>query len=145
MPETGRVLELLEIAWERSGGRLSTAPLSAVQTRAMHIIDREPGINQSALGRHISAAPPSVTRLCDRLQAAGFLRRVPSPQDRREMLLELTDTGLVHLHDIRCRREEALQQALDRMTPDALRALSGGLSALCGAAEEQVLRLRETA
>ncbi|MCX4661579.1 MarR family transcriptional regulator [Streptomyces uncialis] len=146
-PDIGQVLELLEIAWERGRGTLSTAPLSAAQTRVMYIIEREPGINASTLGRRLSAAAPSVTRLCDRLQAAGFLRRTPRPQDRREMQLELTDSGTAHLHGIRHRRELALQQAMSRMAPDARHALATGLSALCDAVSEptQSLGHRETA
>ncbi|MFF8957404.1 MarR family transcriptional regulator [Streptomyces sp. NPDC014894] len=146
-PDIGQVLELLEIAWERGRGTLSTAPLSAAQTRVMYIIEREPGINASTLGRRLSAAAPSVTRLCDRLQAAGFLRRTPRPEDRREMRLELTDTGAAHLHGIRHRREQALHQAMSRMTPGAQHALATGLSALCDAVSEpaQPLGHRETA
>ncbi|MGW1208360.1 MarR family winged helix-turn-helix transcriptional regulator [Streptomyces sp. NPDC002499] len=130
LPEIGPVLEHLEIAWERSRATLSTAPLSSIQTRVMYVIDREPGINLSTLGRRLCAAPPSVTRLCDRLQAAGFLRRVPRPEDRREMRLELTETGIAHLHDIRHRREEALRQAMAHMSPAEQHALATGLSAL---------------
>ncbi|MEU3146526.1 MULTISPECIES: MarR family transcriptional regulator [unclassified Streptomyces] len=136
VPEVGQVLELLEIAWERGRGVLGTAPLSAAQTRVMFTIEREPGINLSTLGRRLSAAAPSVTRLCDRLQAAGFLRRTPRPQDRREMQLDLTDAGIAHLHGLRQRREEALRQAMSRMTPDAQHALATGLGALCDAVGE---------
>ncbi|MDF9870016.1 DNA-binding MarR family transcriptional regulator [Streptomyces pratensis] len=116
-PEIGEVLELLEIAWERSRDALGTAPLSAAQTRVMYIMEREPGINLSALGRHLSAAAPSVTRLCDRLQAAGFLRRFPHPRNRREVQVELTESGLAHLRDIRRRREQVLRRTLDPHAP----------------------------
>ncbi|MFC8224972.1 MarR family winged helix-turn-helix transcriptional regulator [Streptomyces sp. NPDC057287] len=135
-PEIGEVLELLEIAWEHNRGTLSTAPLSSIQTRVMYIIDREPGINLSTLGRHLSAAAPSVTRLCDRLQAAGFLRRIPHVEDRRATKLELTEAGSTHLHGIRHRREQVLRQAMERMSPDAQHALVSGLGALCDAVGE---------
>ncbi|WP_299538477.1 MarR family winged helix-turn-helix transcriptional regulator [uncultured Streptomyces sp.] len=135
-PEIGEVLELLEIAWEHNRETLSTAPLSSVQTRVMYIIDREPGINLSSLGRRLSAAAPSVTRLCDRLQAAGFLRRIPHTEDRRAMHLELTEAGSDHLDGIRHRREQVLRQAMERMSPDAQHALATGLSALCDAVGE---------
>ncbi|MEU0987913.1 MarR family transcriptional regulator [Streptomyces sp. NPDC005953] len=134
--EIGQVLELLEIAWERGRGTLSTAPISPAQTRVMYIIEREPGINASTLGRRLSVAAPSVTRLCDRLQAAGFIRRTPRTEDRREMLLELTGTGIAHLRVIRDRREQTLRQAMSRMPPDAQHALATGLSALCDAVSE---------
>lgn len=128
--EIGQVLELLEVAWERARDAFSTAPLSAAQTRVLYVVEREPGINLTALGRSLSAAAPSVTRLCDRLQAAGFLRRAPGAQDRREVELELTEAGVAHLSTIRRRREQALRQAMDGMRPEARQALLTGLTAL---------------
>jgi DNA-binding MarR family transcriptional regulator len=128
--EIGEVLELLEVAWERARDAFSTAPLSAAQTRVLYVVEREPGINLTALGRALSAAAPSVTRLCDRLQAAGFLRRAPGASDRREVELELTEAGTAHLRTIRHRREEALRGAMERMRPEARQALVTGLKAL---------------
>ncbi|SHM89899.1 MarR family winged helix-turn-helix transcriptional regulator [Actinacidiphila paucisporea] len=135
-PGIGGLLELLETAWEHNRASLSTAPLSSAQTRVMYIIDREPGINLSTLGQRLCAAAPSVTRLCDRLQAAGFLRRIPHAEDRRATQLELTEAGISHLNGIRHRREQILRQAMERMGPGAQRALVVGLSALCEAVVE---------
>ncbi|MEW1693274.1 MarR family winged helix-turn-helix transcriptional regulator [Streptomyces sp. NPDC091265] len=131
-----QALELLEVAWERGRDFLTTAPVSTAQTRVMYLIQREPGINLSTLRHHLAVAAPSVTRLCDRLQAAGFLRRTTRPEDRREIQLELTEAGSAHLREIRRRREHALSQAMARMTPDAREALATGLAALCEAVSE---------
>ncbi|MDJ0380452.1 MarR family transcriptional regulator [Streptomyces sp. G-G2] len=136
--EIGQVLELLEVAWERGRSMLDTAPLTAAQTRVLYIIEREPGLNLSSLGRRLSAAAPSVTRLCDRLQAVGFLHRSPHPHNGRETRLELTDAGTAHLRGVRLRREQALRRALSRMPTDAQHALASGLSALCTAVSEPV-------
>ncbi|MFF4247489.1 MarR family winged helix-turn-helix transcriptional regulator [Streptomyces sp. NPDC001822] len=142
-PEVRQVLELLEVAWERGRHTLTTSPVSAAQIRVMYIIEREPGINLRTLGRYLDAAAPSVSRLCDRLQAAGFVRRTPRPDDRREMLLELTDAGTAHLRDVRRRREQGLHQALKRMTPADREALTTGLAAFCEAAAEPFLPATE--
>ncbi len=37
--------------------------------------------------------PTSVTNAVDRLEAAGLVRRVPHPTDRRATLIEITDAG----------------------------------------------------
>lgn len=37
--------------------------------------------------------PTSVTNTVDRLEAAGLVRRVPHPSDRRATLIEITDAG----------------------------------------------------
>ncbi|MER5897153.1 MarR family transcriptional regulator [Streptomyces sp. NPDC001876] len=138
VPGVSHVLELLENAWEQHRDILSTAPVSAAQIRVMYLIEREPGINLSTLRRHLAVGAPSATRLCDRLQAAGFLRRTPRPEDRRETRLELTDAGTAHLREIRRRRERALRLAMSRMTPDTRDALATGLAAFCEAVAEAV-------
>ncbi len=61
--------------------------------------------------------------------------------------MELTESGLAHLRDIRRRREQVLRRTLDRMPLDAQLALAAGLRALSDAAGESAeapLR-RETA
>ncbi|MEU5656383.1 MarR family transcriptional regulator [Streptomyces sp. NPDC047737] len=132
--DAGHLLELLEIAWERGRGAFDTAPVSPTQTRVMYVVEREPGINMRDLGRHLAMAAPSVSRLCDRLQATGFLRRTPRVEDRREMELRLTDVGRAHLHTLRHRREQYLRTTMGDMPPAARHALAVGLSAFCEAA-----------
>jgi DNA-binding MarR family transcriptional regulator len=40
-----------------------------------------------------------VTNIVDRLQADGFVRRIPHPTDRRATLVEITETGTALLED----------------------------------------------
>jgi DNA-binding MarR family transcriptional regulator len=45
------------------------------------------------MGERLMIHPTSVTNIVDRLEAQGFLRRVPHPTDRRTTLAEITDKG----------------------------------------------------
>lgn len=45
------------------------------------------------LGERLQVHPTSVTPIVDRLEAAGLVRRVPHPEDRRAVLAEITDAG----------------------------------------------------
>ena len=47
----------------------------------------------SQLCKGISYDPGAMTRMIDRLEAKGFIRRVRSAEDRRAVNLELTDEG----------------------------------------------------
>ncbi|MEU5715323.1 MarR family transcriptional regulator [Streptomyces sp. NPDC020403] len=132
-PEADLLLEMIEIAWERSRDAFDTAPVSPTQTRVLYAVEREPGINMRSLGRHLSMAAPSVSRLCDRLQATGFLHRAPGAEDRREIQLRLTEAGAAHLRTLRHRRAEFLRRTMDGMTPADRQALAIGLSAFCAA------------
>jgi DNA-binding MarR family transcriptional regulator len=47
----------------------------------------------SRLGERLQVHPASVTNLVDRLVAAGLVRRIAHPTDRRATLAEITETG----------------------------------------------------
>lgn len=133
---TGTAAELLEVVW----GRASTAPVSASQLRVLLILEHHAGINLRTLADHLASTPPSTSRLCDRLQAIGFVERASSPADRREVRLYLSGRGHAFLDDLRRRREHELQAVLDLM-PAAKRAtLLEGLEAFCDAAAMRIHR-----
>ncbi|MFE9751681.1 MarR family winged helix-turn-helix transcriptional regulator [Saccharothrix saharensis] len=123
------VVEHLEVLWERSR-EVSPAPLSASQLRAMFVLDRGEGMNLRALTEALDSTPPSMSRLCDRLQAVGFLERVPSATSRREVVLRLSERGRTYLDGLRERRQEHLRGLIDVLPPDARAALVDGLTPL---------------
>jgi DNA-binding MarR family transcriptional regulator len=126
--------ELLEVLW----GRASTAPASASQLRVLLILEHQEGINLRTLADSLASTPSSTSRLCDRLQAAGFVERVVSPNDRREVRLHISGRGRAFLADLRVRRERELQAVLDQMPAGKRSALLQGLEAFCDAAAERI-------
>ncbi|MFD7918050.1 MarR family winged helix-turn-helix transcriptional regulator [Streptomyces sp. NPDC059740] len=129
------VIELLEVLWERGRDATSSAPVSTSQLRVMYVVEREEGINLRSLGDVLGAGPSSVSRLCDRLEAVGFVRREHSPLSRREIALRLTAGGRAYLAELRERREEALVAALADMSDEQRAALADGLSGFQRASE----------
>ncbi len=121
------VTELLEVLWERGREAASPVPVSASQLRVLYVLDRDEGINLRTLGEALGSAPSSVSRLCDRLQAAGLVERAPNPASRRELELRLTDRGRTYLRELREVREKALLAAIAAMSPAARQALVEGL------------------
>ncbi|MDF3299209.1 MarR family transcriptional regulator [Streptomyces tropicalis] len=131
---TSTAAELLEVLW----GRASTAPASVSQLRVLLILEHHEGINLRTLADSLASTPPSTSRLCDRLQAAGFVERVVSPSDRREVRLCLSGRGHAFLADLRTRRETALGVVLDQMSAADRSALVQGLEAFCAAAATRI-------
>lgn len=131
---TTTAAELLEVVW----GRASTAPTSASQLRVLHILEHHDGINLRSLAESLASTPPSTSRLCDRLVAAGFVERVVSSEDRREVRLHLSSRGRAFLADLRARRERELQAVLADMPTAKRIALLEGLEAFCDAAAAQI-------
>jgi DNA-binding MarR family transcriptional regulator len=78
--------------------------------------------------------PSSASRLCDRLEATGLLRRVPDPRDRREVRLLLTPAAQRLLEDLRERRRSALAEVLERMSPTSRQELVRAMAAFDTAA-----------
>lgn len=126
--------ELLEVLW----GRASTAPVSTSQLRVLYILEHKEGINLRTLTEALGSTPPSVSRLCDRLQAVGFVERAPSASSRRELELRLSGRGRAFLRDLRARRERELRAVIGRMPAGRLAALMTGLEAFCDTAYEQL-------
>ncbi|MFI1720722.1 MarR family winged helix-turn-helix transcriptional regulator [Streptomyces sp. NPDC020489] len=138
---TSRAAELLEVLW----GRASTAPVSAPQLRVLFVLEHNEGINLRTLADALGSTPPSTSRLCDRLQAVGFVERRDATANRRELELYLSRRGRAFLTDLRARRESALQSVLEDMPAGRRSALLRGLEAFCVAAAAQIQEGGETA
>ncbi|MGN5632289.1 MarR family winged helix-turn-helix transcriptional regulator [Streptomyces sp. AC154] len=126
------IVELLDVMWDHARNATAgmTAPGSTSQLRLMYVVDREDGIRMRTVCQRLASAPPTVTRMCDRLQAIGFLERLPSLHNGREIGLRLTATGKEHLQRIREQRDAMLHQAIDNMSAIERRALAAGLEGL---------------
>jgi DNA-binding MarR family transcriptional regulator len=133
---TSRAAELLEVLWSRA----PTTPASVSQLRVLLALEHHDGVNLRTLAQSLASTPPSTSRLCDRLQAAGLVEREVSASDRREIRLHLSGRGRSFLADLRLRRQEALSVVLDRMTARDRAALARGLEAFCDAASAHVAR-----
>ncbi len=70
------------------------------------------------LARILNYSPGALTRLLDKLEQMGYLQRVPDPNDRRALRLELTPPGLaIHKRMIACGNaaaERAFAEISDR-------------------------------
>ncbi|WP_053852546.1 MarR family winged helix-turn-helix transcriptional regulator [Streptomyces sp. NRRL B-24085] len=110
--------------------------LSPHQLRALRILESEPGLNLTTLAESMDIGPPTASRLCDRLEAAGLLERLLHPHRRREVQLVLTGRGRQVLNEVAARRSQALAAVLAAMSPGERAALSGGLRAFLGAQDD---------
>ncbi|MFI8391919.1 MarR family winged helix-turn-helix transcriptional regulator [Streptomyces sp. NPDC085540] len=108
--------------------------VSPSQLRALLAVEGAEGVNLRTLGDVLGSRPPSVTRLCDRLEAMGLLTRSPHPSRRREVEVRLTPQGRALLDERRAVRLRELSAVLGRMAPEAVDALVAGLEAFREAA-----------
>lgn len=99
------------------------------QLRVLTIVAGNRHTNMSRLAEALDVVPSSASRLCDRLEATGLLRRVADPRDRREVRLLLTPASRRLLADLRERRQAALAEVLELMPAGARQELLRSLQA----------------
>ncbi|MFJ4713630.1 MarR family winged helix-turn-helix transcriptional regulator [Streptomyces sp. NPDC088785] len=131
--DTAAAVDLLVALWTRTARTTGTPQLSALQLHALHAVRTRPGLNLGALAGTIGTAPSAASRLCDRLEAAGMIRREPPPTNRRRIGLILTRRGQDALDAVSARRERLLREVLDRMPADTRAQLLSGLRAFATA------------
>jgi DNA-binding MarR family transcriptional regulator len=89
--------------------------VSPTQLRVLSLIISHPDANVNRLADLLDVVPSSASRLCDRLEAVGLVRRVADPRDRREVRLIPTAAAETLLRELKERRHQAVQAVLDRM------------------------------
>ena len=120
-------LSVLLEAWQRAIEELG-AMVPPAQVRALLIIEAADDLNVTGLARLLGVSPSATSRLCDRLAAAGLLARLPAAASRREILLQLTESGQRVAGWIREQRRAALIRVLEEISPDGRAVLARGLS-----------------
>lgn len=88
--------------------------------------------SQQDLARGIGIEGPTLTRHLDQLEAAGLVRRLPSPDDRRALHVEPTEAGLelhARLLDVVIAFNRSLTAGLSQDELEALRRALGVLEA----------------
>jgi MarR family transcriptional regulator, transcriptional regulator for hemolysin len=98
---------------------------SARYTVLVHLAQHK-GFNQSALAQILDIRPITLVRLLDRLEAAGFVKRVPDPDDRRAHILALSAKALriiERIHDLNRKIDDDLHFGITKAEASQLRAL----------------------
>jgi DNA-binding MarR family transcriptional regulator len=70
--------------------------LNRTDMRCMDVIEREGSVPAGRLAEVTGLTSGAITTALDRLERAGYTRRVSDPSDRRRVIVELTDSA----HDI---------------------------------------------
>jgi DNA-binding MarR family transcriptional regulator len=91
---------------------------------------REGAVSPVVLARRLRISPAVVTGLLDRLEQAGYLRRLADPVDRRRLRLALTDAGLAASSAIEQMLSRELAEQFDALVPGQIGAIEESLHAL---------------
>lgn len=113
--------------WGRFELRTAEHGLSAAQWRLLGHVLREGPSTQIALAALLGVEPISVSRLIDRMEQQGWVRREAHPKDRRARIVVATDRAHAVGPAVRTIAEELYDEALAGLDEDERRALHSAL------------------
>jgi DNA-binding MarR family transcriptional regulator len=140
IPPTARdtaalLLETLPAALRALGGAVHTGrpsdgpPLNMGQLRMLEMLHRRPWtLGDLAERHHVSAS--TMSRTVDVLVKRAWVDRRSHPEDRRQVLLSLTDTGEAAHREMRRRAEDSITGLIEQLPEDECARLYDGLRAL---------------
>jgi DNA-binding MarR family transcriptional regulator len=90
------------------------AELTLAQLRVLRRLAKQPQ-SLGQLGAELSLAPPSITRLVDRLEERGLIERHRDAEDRRKVVARLTEEGRRLVRAVPSLKGTPIHMAVDRM------------------------------
>ena len=110
--------------------RAAAYGLSSAQWRLLAHVLRHGTIAQARLADLLEVEPISVSRLIDRMEQAGWVTRLPDPQDRRVKMIAPSDHARAMQTQIKAIAANIYTDALAPLTPIEQAALLAGLATL---------------
>lgn len=93
------------------------------------------GVPLSQICHQMIADNSNLTRLVDRLEARGLVRRAADPHDRRVTLVQLTPEGKALIDELRPRHRMYVEERMSHLSPEQLAAFHDAMQTLYGALE----------
>jgi DNA-binding MarR family transcriptional regulator/GNAT superfamily N-acetyltransferase len=114
-------------------GLLET-PFSLSEVRLLYELAHREGVTATGLATDLSLDPGYLSRVLANFEKRGWIRRQPSPHDRRQSLLTLTRTGAAEFSPLETRSNHQVEQMLAKISPAAQRQLVSAMQQI-----EQIL------
>ena len=102
---------------------------------ALRIAGPSHRLSPTHLARGLMLSSAGVTSRIDRLERRGLVRRLPDPNDRRGVIIELTDEGLAVVDAAVTANSASDRQLLARLDPQEIAQLEGLLRKLLSGLE----------
>ncbi|MDG3015711.1 MarR family winged helix-turn-helix transcriptional regulator [Speluncibacter jeojiensis] len=110
--------------------------LTIAQFRTLVLLDSRGPTNLATLAQRLDVRPSTITRMVDRLVAAGLVDRTRSERSRRELTVALTRRGLAVVREATGRRRVQIGAVVAQMPPEQRVGLIRALTAFTAAGGE---------
>ncbi|MCX4581901.1 MarR family winged helix-turn-helix transcriptional regulator [Streptomyces sp. NBC_01481] len=115
--------------------------LGATDLYALNILQLEGAMTPGELGARTGLTTGPTTRLIDRLERAGYVRRAPDPDDRRKVIVEPVGRPAA-LDDVMAPARQKIGEILGGYSPEQLDALFDYFARAAQAYREAAEQLR---
>ena len=129
-PETVERLRLVIARLARLLRQQDDSGLGPTITAALSTINKHGPLTLGDLAASERVAPPTITKIVDKMENAGLVQRQPHPVDRRVSLVGVTELGAARLDEFRSRRNAWLSVRLDELDPAELALLADATAVL---------------
>lgn len=99
--------------------------ITGPQMYVLHYIKTRERCKLTDIADRVEVKPSAVTVMIDRMERAGFVRRVNDPADRRSILVELTPAGVEILDRVVLYRNEIIGKYFSRLQPEERTLITG--------------------
>ena len=126
--------------WNSVDARLkSQFDLPLTHFEPMSVMSRLPKCRVYDIASELGITTGGTSKLVDRIEASGYCRRLPNPDDRRSSLLELTPAGKRLLAEAGTAFDDELQRRLGAAVPErTLRQFAATLARLRAAGHREM-------
>lgn len=104
--------------------------VTASQAMLLNFLGEEDRISASSLGQKLQISSATMTGILDRLEKLALIERQPHPDDRRAILICLTDRGSKYAKEINSIMLEANREYLGRLSVERSKAFREALKIL---------------
>jgi DNA-binding MarR family transcriptional regulator len=125
-----RLLEISLLFQADLDRSMTALGLTVTKTHLLWEVHHHGPCAQQRLAEALGVSPRHVTGLVDALESAGFARRLPHPQDRRVLLVELTEQGAATVDQMQQQRARDAAALVDGLAGREVEALRSSLDTI---------------
>ncbi|MBO3460195.1 MarR family transcriptional regulator [Aetokthonos hydrillicola Thurmond2011] len=118
----------------------SAASLSIPQLRSLAFLKRNPGASLSDIAEHLGVTCATASTTIERLVQRNFVQRTDNPQERRKVVLNLTDSGIQHLEQTQAETRTHIADLLDGLMETEIAQIEKGLILLKNVFEQSEVK-----
>ncbi len=115
--------------------RLVRLGISMAQLNIMYTLQRNGVMTMSRLADVLDVSLSNATGLIDRMEERGFIARTRVPEDRRIVLVDVTEAGTRMIQENDALSDELMRDVLARLNPEELPAIAHAVAEVRSALE----------